>query len=105
MMATPRPTEPRPLLIDALHLTVLTAFAMAQPLLDLLGSKPEFFIVRRSAPVDVVLLLLVLFLVVPLPLIVLEIVARLGAAKVQRWLHAVFCAVFRAAPKATEGFW
>ena len=39
---------------NALHLSVLSAFAFAEPLFDLLGKTPEFFVVRGSTAGDVV---------------------------------------------------
>jgi hypothetical protein len=44
----------------ALHLFVLAAFAVAQPLYDLLGKSPEFFVARHAQPVDILLLVGVL---------------------------------------------
>lgn len=77
----------------ALHLAVLTAFAVAQPLFDLLGSKPEFFAVRASQPADPWLLAAMLCLIVPLPLIVVEIVAGAIHERLQRIAHGVLCAL------------
>ncbi len=37
-----------------LHLAVLTAFALGQPLFDLLGKNPEFFAARGSSAGDIV---------------------------------------------------
>jgi hypothetical protein len=48
-----------------LHIGVLSAFALAQPLFDLLGRNAEFFAVRQSAPADVILMTLTLVLAVP----------------------------------------
>ncbi len=84
-------------LTDALHLAVLSAFAVAQPLFDLLGRRPEFFAVRRSEPVDLLLLALVLCLLVPLPLILIEALARLAHRRLQQVLHGVLCAALIAA--------
>ena len=44
---------------NALHLSVLSAFAFAEPLFDLLGKTPEFFVVRGSTAGDVVFFALV----------------------------------------------
>ena len=51
--------------IAALHLLVLWAFAVAQPLFDLLGKNGEFFAARGSTRWDVVLFAVVLLLVPP----------------------------------------
>ena len=53
---------------NALHLAVLSAFAIAEPLFDLLGKTPEFFVVRGSTAGDVVFFALVVALVPPLVL-------------------------------------
>lgn len=46
----------------------VSAVAVAQPILDLLGRSPDFFIARAAQPGDVVLLAIVLGLVLPLAL-------------------------------------
>ncbi len=50
-------------IVDGLHIAVLSAFALAQPLFDILGRNPEFLTVRQSAPVDIITLALALSLV------------------------------------------
>jgi hypothetical protein len=57
---------------NALHLLVLSSFAFAQPLFDLLGKTPEFFVVRGSRPADIVVFAIVLTLVPPLVLVGVE---------------------------------
>lgn len=47
------------------HWWVLLAFAVTQPVFDLLSRSPEFFIARRSTPSDIVMLVLGLSLLVP----------------------------------------
>jgi hypothetical protein len=58
--------------IAALHLLVLWAFAVAQPLFDLLGKNGEFFAARGSTRWDVVLFAFVLLFVPPAILVGLE---------------------------------
>lgn len=84
-------------LVDALHLAVLTAFAVAQPLLDLLGRRPEFFAVRRSQPIDLWCLVVALCLLMPLPLVLIEAVTGLVGPRFRRAAHGVFCAALVAA--------
>ncbi|MDQ2909962.1 MAG: sulfatase, partial [Actinomycetota bacterium] len=60
-----RGLEAPPLRIAALHLLVLWAFAVAQPLFDLLGKNGEFFAARGSTRWDVVPFAVVLLLVPP----------------------------------------
>ena len=83
--------------VDVLHLATLTAFAVAQPLLDLLGRKPEFFAVRRSEPIDLLFLAAALILIVPLPLIGIEALARQVHSRLARWVHGILCAALIAA--------
>ncbi len=87
----------RPFLVDASHLAVLSAFAVAQPLFDLLGRRPEFFAVRRSEPADLWLLAAALCLAVPLPLILLELLAGAVHRWLQRMVHAALCGALVAA--------
>src|SRR5436190_8346806 len=58
--------------IAGLHLFVLSAFAVAEPLFDLLGKNAEFFGARGSSGWDVVLFALTLLLVPPALLLALE---------------------------------
>ena len=75
-----------------IHLFVLSAFAVAQPLYDLLGDTPEFFVVRDSTSLDLVALTLGLLLGPPLILILAEIVAGLIHPRAQELLHLAFVA-------------
>jgi hypothetical protein len=72
---------------DALHLAVLSAFAIAQPLLDLLGKYPAFFAAHDMARSEVVAFGLVLVLGPLLLLLVIELVAALGGERVRRRVH------------------
>ena len=58
--------------LAGLHLLVLWAFAVAQPLFDLLGKNGEFFAARGSTRWDVVLFAFVLLFVPPAILLGLE---------------------------------
>lgn len=49
----------------ALHLFALSGFAVAQPLLGLLGGEPGFWIARQATYLDAALLLLVVVVVLP----------------------------------------
>lgn len=74
---------------NALHLAVLTTFAFAEPLFDLLGRTPEFFVVRGSRDVDVIVFGLALTLVPPLVGVALEVAAWLASPRAARGLHLV----------------
>ncbi|MDQ3890487.1 MAG: sulfatase-like hydrolase/transferase [Actinomycetota bacterium] len=82
--------RPRSLALRGLHLLALSAFALAQPLFDLLGDTPEFFVVRGSTGWDIVALALGLVLVPPAVLLALEAVAGLVGARLQDALHLLF---------------
>ncbi|MBW2113048.1 MAG: hypothetical protein JRH00_16795, partial [Deltaproteobacteria bacterium] len=51
--------------VDALHSFVLVSFALTQPLFDILARYPEFFVTRKSEPVDIFLFVLTLCFVIP----------------------------------------
>ncbi len=89
--------QPHAFLSDALHLGVLCAFAVAQPLFELIGGKPEFLAVRGLAPLDVALLILALAIAVPTPLILLEALVRRIHPTAQHTLHTILCSALVAA--------
>ena len=88
-----KPNAPRALAVRALHLVVLWAFAVAQPLFDLLGDTPEFFVVRGSTTLDIVAFGLGLVLVPPLLLVGAETLAGLAHPRAQRAFHLLFVAL------------
>ncbi|HLM36430.1 MAG TPA: sulfatase-like hydrolase/transferase [Gaiellaceae bacterium] len=75
--------------IAALHLFVLWAFAVAQPLFDLLGKNGEFFAARGSTRWDVVLFAVVLLLVPP---VILTGAEALTPGSARGAVHAAFVA-------------
>jgi hypothetical protein len=72
---------------NALHLAVLSAFAFAEPLFDLLGKTPEFFVVRGSTAGDVVFFALVVAFFPPLAIVAVEAVVAWVSVRAMRWLH------------------
>ena len=86
----------RKLAKNALHLTVLWAFAVAQPLFDLLGKTPEFFVVRGSTGGDVVVFALVLTLAPPAVLAGIEALAGLVSSRAASATHLVLVALLSA---------
>ena len=82
-MAVPR------LLVRGLHLAVLSAFALAQPLFDLLARSPEFFVVRGSTDWDILAFAFALTLVPPGLLLALEALVGLVSDRAARVLHLV----------------
>jgi len=77
-------------LVNGAHLTVLSAFALAQPLFDILGQNPEFFAVRGSTGTQIVLFALAVLLAVPAVLIGVELAVSIVSRAVAKWLHLAF---------------
>ena len=75
-----------------LHLAVLSAFALAQPLFDVLERSPEFFAVRGSARVDVIVFGVGLTVAPAAALFVLELAAGLVRKRLAEGLHLLFVA-------------
>lgn len=74
------------------QLAALCAFALSQPIFDLLSRNAEFFAVRGSESRDIVLFALALTLVPPLVLLTLEAIAALVDRRLRFVLHVVFVA-------------
>jgi Sulfatase len=77
---------------DFAHLAVLSAFALSQPLFNLLGKNPEFFAARGSPPFDVISFGVLAVLVPPLIGIALELLAGLVHRYARLALHLLFIA-------------
>jgi hypothetical protein len=99
--AEPAPEEAaggRRRLIDRLHLWamvevfVLSGFAIAQPLLDVTGKSPDFFLFRRADRLDIVALVLGVVLLPTVFIWGFEVAVGLVSETLRRWLHlaAVF---------------
>jgi hypothetical protein len=91
------------------ELSSLSAFALAQPLFDLLSRNAEVFAVRGSMSGDIVLFAVSLVVVPPLALLALEALAGLADRRLRLGLHVVFVAgligLFAAqALKKVDGF-
>lgn len=71
----------------AVHVTVLAAFAFAQPLFDLLAKTPEFFVARGSTRWDVVVVGVGLVLLPPVLLLLVEGVATLAPRLFEAAVH------------------
>ncbi len=81
----------------ALHVAVLSTFALSLPLLDLLGRHATFFVVHRSRPTDLLALVLILVIVVPLLLIAGEAVAERVSHRAGRAVHFLLLFLLSAA--------
>ncbi len=79
-----------------LHVLALAALAVAQPLLDLLARHAEFFVAHRFTRADVGLLLVVLLILVPLPVVVLELVVSRAPRRAADLVHGLIVAGFAA---------
>ena len=91
-----RPAGLRPLLAFA-HLAVLSAFALAQPLFNLLSDNPEFFAARGSTASEIIVFALLLVLVPPAVLLAIELLVGLvERAGARRCVHLVFVAALAA---------
>jgi Sulfatase len=80
------------LAVAGLHLAALSAFALAQPLFDLLGKNPDFLAAHGVTGWEMVLLGLVLVLALPLVLLALEALASLAGRAPRVVVHLVFVA-------------
>jgi hypothetical protein len=76
-----------------LHLFTLSVAAFAAPLFIVLGAQAEFFVVRRSSALDVVVFVFLLTLGPPLLLGLLELVVGCLSARVRGGLHALWVAL------------
>lgn len=75
------------------ELFALTGFAVIQPLLDVTGRSPDFFLYRRPSPWQIRLLVAAIVLGPALGLWAAELVAGLVSAVAARVLHLAFLAV------------
>jgi hypothetical protein len=88
-----RRAEARTFLFDALHLLVLSSFAVARPLFDVLAAGASFFAVRGSSAAEIVEFALIVTLVPPFGIAAAELFARLVAGRIGRvFVHAIFVA-------------
>ena len=85
-----RRADRRVLLLSGLELAGLSALAVAQPLFDLLAGTAEFFVVRGSTALDVLLFTVVVIVLPPAALLALEGLAGLLHRRLGAWLHLLF---------------
>src|SRR5690606_27018113 len=74
---------------DAVHIFVLTAFAVAQPVYDLLGRNAEFFVAHRSTRRDILTLVLLLSVGLPAAIALVRFLAGLVSSRAGSALHAL----------------
>ena len=86
--AAPPPAKPRDRRVTRLaELLALTGFAITQPVLDVTGRSPDFFLFRRPTAADMWLLLAVVAFVPPLVLWLGELVVGLVSRTAERVVH------------------
>ena len=76
--------------VRAAHLAVLTSFALAQPLFDILGRNATFFVARRSSSTEIVLFALGVTFLPPAIMLGAELVAGLFGPQTARMTHFAF---------------
>jgi hypothetical protein len=69
------------------ELFVLSGFVIAQPLLDVTGRSPDFFLFRRADRLDIVLLVVAVTLLPALAIWVCEVAVGLASGTLARFLH------------------
>lgn len=76
----------------AAHLLALSSIAVAQPVLDLLGGSPTFFVAHTAGPAEVLLVALLAIALVPTVLIAAELVVALVSPRWAWRVHLVLVA-------------
>jgi hypothetical protein len=95
-------------LIAFAELFAMCGFAIAQPLLSVLGQSPDLFIFRDANPSEIIVLAIVIVVAAPIALWVLEVLVGLVSKRARRVVHLVLlgalAAVFvmQAFKRATE---
>lgn len=89
MRSTPLPAKTR-----GLHLLALSAFGIAQPMLQILGDSPVYFAVQGFHAQDVILYSVTLVLLVPVIALGIESIASLVHPAVGVIVHQLFVVVF-----------
>jgi hypothetical protein len=90
------PFDHRRPMIRTLHVAVLWSFAVAQPLFDVLARDATFFVVRRSQPIDLVLMAFSTVLVAPLALSLIPLVLHLIWKPLGSFAHLLLIALLGA---------
>ncbi len=87
------PRQPPGVLLSFLHLAVLSAFALAQPLFNLLSDNPEFFAARGSTAMDIIVFAVLLVVLPPAVLLGIELLIGLVGPKARLGAHLVLMAL------------
>jgi len=81
------PRVRRDLLISALHVAVLWAFAIAQPLFDVLSNNAEFFVARGNGAADILIFSIGLVVLPPAGVLALEWVLGRFSSRLSSFAH------------------
>jgi hypothetical protein len=88
-VATRRASWGRWELLALAELWALCGFAIAQPVLDVTGRSPEFFLFHGAGPNEIVLLALIVIVAPPAALWLLGMVTRMVGDRARRAVHVV----------------
>ena len=86
---------------DALSLLALSGLAVAQPLLDLFGKNPEFFVAAEATRGQIVTFALAVAFAIPLVCVLIEVMAHAIGHRFGAVVHAVLIGVLGTALGAT----
>ena len=75
------------LALCSLHFLIVWNFAVTQPLFDLLSRHAEFFVIRQSAPLDIILFVVLLSIVFPALGVLVVWGIRVVHVGLSVWLH------------------
>ncbi|MEH1057466.1 sulfatase-like hydrolase/transferase [Micromonospora sp. CPCC 206171] len=80
-----------------LEVVALLGLVVTQPLLDVLGRSPDFFLFHRAAPRDVLLLVALIAVLPTLPVALLGLATGLAGGRVRRGAHLAIVGLLLAA--------
>lgn len=81
------------LISPILHIFVLSNFAIAQPLYDILSRNAEFLVAHQLKPFNFIFLVLTLSLIIPLLLGILVIFSGIFGKFIRSWVHSLIVAL------------
>ena len=87
------PLSPPSILLGGLHLAGLWALAIVQPLLNLLGKNPDFFVARDNTSAQIIVFAILLAALPPLAAILVETLANLIRPMLRWVIHLILCGV------------
>lgn len=85
------PLKAPSLVMGGLHLAALWALAIVQPLLNLLGNNPDFFVARDNTALQIVVFAILLVVLPPFVATLVEALASLASTTARVVLHLLLC--------------